>query len=478
MGQIELKKISEYKWLIPRTKGMRVEGLIYASEKIIEHIKQEETYRQVINVAHLPGIQRYSIGMPDIHWGYGFPIGGVAAMKVHGGVISPGGVGSDINCGVRTLLTPYTYTQIQNKINSLIERIFQLVPAGVGLKGRLNLSINELEDVAREGAKWAIRKGYGMEEDLESIEEYGALKGGSLDYVSSIAIKRGKPQLGTLGAGNHFLEIQRVAEIYKPEIAKKFGLFENQTTVMIHTGSRGFGHQICEDYVQLMQKVMSKYHINVPDRQLACAPIESNEGRRYFSAMAAAANYAWCNRQIIMHFVREAFHQVLKTKYEDLKLLYDVAHNIAKYEKHRINGALMTVVIHRKGATRAFPPGNPLLPEKYRETGQPVIIPGDMGTASYILVGRKEAMDETFGTVCHGAGRVLSRVKAKKIARREKLMDEFRKKGIILKAKGWRTVAEEIPEAYKDIDEVVKVVVESKLADKVAKLVPVAVMKG
>lgn len=475
-----LKRIDRFKWLIPKSNfsGMRVDGLIFASENILEHIQKEETYKQVINVAHLPGIVKYSIGMPDIHWGYGFPIGGVAAIDTNTGVISPGGVGSDINCGVRTLLTPFTHSEIKDKIEALIQEIYNNVPAGVGLKGKLRLNRNELEKVAREGAKWAVSQGLGLEDDLESIEDYGALPQGSLEYVSSTAIQRGLPQLGTLGSGNHFLEIQKVVAIYDNETAEKFGLFENQITVMVHTGSRGFGHQVCEDYIQRMQSAMDKYKIKLPDRQLASAPVNSKEGRQYISAMAAAANYAWCNREIITQYVRDAFNHILKIKHSELKLLYDVAHNIAKFEKHRVNGDYKTLVVHRKGATRAFPAGNPVLPERYKDTGQPVIIPGDMGTASYILVGLEDSMRESFGTVCHGAGRVMSRHKAKKIANKEKLYKEMRDKGIVLKSTGWRSVAEEIPEAYKDIDEVVEVVTQARLAKKVAKLVPLAVMKG
>ena len=474
-----IKKISNYKWLIPKEnfEGMRVDGLIFASENILKHIEQEETYKQVINVAFLPGIEKYSIGMPDIHWGYGFPIGGVAAINENG-VVSPGGVGSDINCGVRTLLTPLNYNDIQNKKEEILNEIYNNVPAGVGVKGKLKISKSELENVVKEGAKWAVKNNLGLEEDLESIEDYGALPSASLDYVSRTAIERGLPQLGTLGSGNHFLEIQRCTEIYDKEIAQKFGIFENQLAIMIHTGSRGFGHQICEDYIQIMQSVMDRYKIKLPDRQLASAPIDSKEGKQYLSAMASAANYAFCNREIISHYVREAFNKIFKLKISDLKLLYDVAHNIAKFEFHNLNGKKVKLLVHRKGATRAFPANHPILPEKYKETGQPVIIPGDMGTASYILVGLETSLSESFGTVCHGAGRVLSRHKAKKIANKEKIYSEFEKKGIVLKAPSWSSIAEEIPEAYKDIDEVVEVVTNSGLAKKVAKFVPIAVMKG
>ncbi len=475
-----LEKINDFKYAIKKENvpGMRVDGIIYASHQLMEHINQEETFKQVINVAFLPGIEKFSIGMPDIHWGYGFPIGGVAATNVENGVISPGGVGSDINCGVRALLTPFYYKDIQNKINQLLEIIYYKVPAGVGEEGRISLSPHELETVIREGVKWAVNKNYGYEEDLQHIEDYGQLKGASLDYVSKIAIKRGLPQLGTLGAGNHFLEIQRVSDIYDNEVSEKFGLSEDQVILMIHTGSRGFGYQICEDYLQAMQGIQQKYKITLPDRQLASAPINSPEGEQYISAMNAAANYAWVNRQMITHYVREAFEEILKVNPREIRVLYDVAHNIAKFEKHKIGDKIKNVLVHRKGATRAFAKGTTTLPEIFRETGQPVIIPGDMGTASYILTGTETTMDETFGTVCHGAGRMMSRHKAKKIANKEKLYKELNQKGITLKAKSWHSVSEEIPEAYKDIDEIVNVVVQNNLANKVVKLKPVAVMKG
>lgn len=475
-----LSKSGHFKYRIKKENfsGMLVDGLIFASENLIKHIEKEETYKQIINVAHLPGIVKYSIGMPDIHWGYGFPIGGVAAVDVETGVISPGGVGSDINCGVRTLLTPFSFNKIKNKINDLMNLIYYKVPAGVGLSGKIHLSRDELSDVSRHGVSWVVSHGYGLEEDLEHIEDFGCLKKGSLEHVSNTAIKRGLNQLGTLGAGNHFLEIQRVEEIFNKDTASQFGLEENQIVIMIHTGSRGFGYQVCADFLQSMQYVMNKYSIKLPDKQLASAPIQSPEGKAYFSSMAAASNYAWANREVIGSYVREAFNELFKTKPDEIKLLYDVAHNIAKFEKHKINGELKDLLVHRKGATRAFAPGTSVLPEKFAMTGQPVIIPGDMGTASYILAGADGAMNETFGTVCHGAGRVLSRHKARKIADKETLYKDLKKKGIILKASSWRSVAEEIPEAYKDIDEIIKVVTESNLAEKVAKLVPVAVMKG
>ncbi|MBU1078710.1 MAG: RtcB family protein [Spirochaetes bacterium] len=475
-----LVKSENFKYKIKKEKfsGMLVDGIIYASENLIRSIQKEETYKQIINVAHLPGIVEYSIGMPDIHWGYGFPIGGIAAIDAEEGVISPGGVGSDINCGVRAFTTPLFYNKIKNKINDLLNLIYHKIPAGVGLTGKIHLNRSDLSEVARTGARWAVSNGLGFDEDLENIEDQGSLKEGSLDPVSKIAIKRGLDQLGTLGAGNHFIEIQRVEKIFNSDTASKFGLREGQITVMVHTGSRGFGYQICSDYLQAMQGVMRKYKIVLPDQQLASAPIRSKEGKDYFSAMAAASNYAWANREIIGHFIREAFQECIDCDPKEIKLLYDVAHNIAKFEKHKVRNRVRDLLVHRKGATRAFGPGTIGLPDRYKSTGQPVIIPGDMGTASYILSGSDVAMKETFGTVCHGAGRVLSRRKAKQIADKEKLYSDLKKDGITLKASSWRSVAEEIPEAYKDIDEIIRVVTESGLAQKIARLRPVGVIKG
>ncbi|MBN1898113.1 MAG: RtcB family protein [Spirochaetes bacterium] len=455
---------------------MRVDGLVFASQKILDHIKQEETYKQIMNVACLPGILKYSIGMPDIHWGYGFPIGGVAAIQEEG-VVSPGGVGSDINCGVRTLLLPLRFEQIKSKKDILLNKIYDQIPVGVGRKGKIRVSHNDLTRVSVEGVRWAITRGMGMEEDLDATEDNGKLNG-SLDHVSQYAIQRGLPQLGSLGAGNHFIEIQRVEQIYNSEIAEKWGLFKDQVAVMIHTGSRGFGHQVCEDYLQSMQNISHKYKIKLPDKQLACAPIDSKEGKEYLSAMAAAANYAWCNRQIISHFIREVIVSVFKLKYDQIALLFDVAHNIAKFEDHEVDGKTIRVLIHRKGATRAFPAHHPVLSKKYSSTGQPVIIPGDMGTASYILLGTEQAIKESFGTVCHGAGRILSRKKAKKIADKESFYKKMKEKGISLKAPSWNSVAEEIPQAYKNIHDVIDVVEKAQLANRVARLVPVAVIKG
>ncbi len=479
-SKITIKKIGENKYLIPRSGGMKVDSIIFASDKLLTHIKEEEVYKQLINVAYLPGIEKYSIGMPDIHWGYGFPIGGVAAISVDdNGVVSPGGVGSDINCGVRVILTPFDYKEFIKHRERLINSIFNNVPAGVGLSGKVILNKDELQKLVEEGVKWCIEKGYGIEEDIERIEDNGKLKNGSLEYVSKVAIERGRRQIGTLGAGNHFLEIQRVDKIFDNEIAEKFGLFTNQIVIMLHTGSRGFGYQIAEDYVQKIQSIsISKYKINIPDRQLASVPINSKEGKEYLSAMAAAANYAWVNREMITYFIRKSFKEVMKVKDRNLSILYDVAHNIAKFEKHKINNKLKTVLVHRKGATRAFPAKTSILSQLYYDTGHPVIIPGDMGDSSYILVGLQKNMEESFGTVCHGAGRILSRRKAKKIADKNRLKKDMEKKDILLKSKSWRTVAEEIPEAYKDIEEVIKVVENNELAKKIVKLTPIAVIKG
>ena len=413
-----LEKVDDYRWRIPKNfqEGMRVPGLIYADSDFLEHIRTDRTLQQVANVATLPGIVRYSLAMPDIHWGYGFPIGGVAATDPsQEGVISPGGVGFDINCGVRLVRSDLELADVSKHIQRLVDGLFTSVPCGVGSRGKLRLSRSEQEKMLVEGAKWVVGRGYGTMEDVAHTEERGALQGADPSGVSQHAMERGSPQQGTLGAGNHFLEIQVIEKIYEEEIAEVFGLSEGQITVMIHCGSRGFGHQVCTDYLRVIGKAMADYGIHVPDRQLACVPVNSEEGKDYFSAMACAANYAWANRQLIMHWVRETFQRILGVSPNELgmKLVYDVAHNIAKFETH--GGKRLCV--HRKGATRAFPAGHPDLPEDYKEVGQPVIIPGDMGTNSYVLVGTERAMEETWGSTCHGAGRVMSRHAAIKAAR-------------------------------------------------------------
>lgn len=475
-----LRRIDDYRYMIPKTGGMRVPGLIYASPKLLHHIESERTPEQVMNVAHLPGIVKYSLAMPDIHWGYGFPIGGVAAMDTETGVISPGGVGYDINCGVRVLRSNLRLKDVQPRLDRLLAKIYENVPCGVGEKGKLRVSERELREVMVEGAKWMIKHGLGKPEDIERIEENGAIAGANPDKVSRRAIERGRPQLGTLGAGNHFLEIQVVEQIFDPSVAEVFGLEKGMVTVMIHTGSRGFGHQICDDYVRVMGSAMQRYGIRVPDRELACVPFRSAEGQSYFGAMAAAANFAWANRQAITHWVREAFAEVFGESPESLGLevIYDVAHNIAKIEEHEVDGKKMKLIVHRKGATRAFAAGHPQIPQVYRDVGQPVLIPGDMGTASYILVGTEKAMRETFGSTCHGAGRVMSRHEAKRRIRGEEVERRLATKGIKVRAKSYKTLSEETPEAYKDIEAVVEAVHNAGISRKIARMRPIGVVKG
>lgn len=479
----ELIKIDNNRFKIPKTykEGMRTDGLIYASEKMLQKIKEDNAPEQVANVATLPGIVGYAMAMPDIHWGYGFPIGGVAAFDVKEGIISPGGVGYDINCGVRILRTDLRINDIKNRIKELVKALFHNVPSGVGSKGKIRIDDREVKKVLKYGAQWALKKGFGWEEDIERIEEEGMLQGADPDQVSKRAIERGRPQLGTLGAGNHFLEIQVVEDIYDPTSAKALGIDEiGQVTVMIHTGSRGLGYQVCDDNVKILGRVTKKYGIEIPDRQLACAPIDSSEGRTYFEQMACAANYAWANRQCIMHWVREAFEQVLNKKAEDLgmHLIYDVAHNIAKFETHKVDGTPRKVCVHRKGATRAFAPGHKEIPAVYREIGQPVIIPGDMGTHSYLLLGTEKAMEQTFGSTCHGAGRLMSRSKAMKQTRGRRIDKELADKGIFVLSASNDVLRQEVPEAYKDIDMVVDAVHEAGISRKVARMKPLGVVKG
>ena len=476
---MNLRKISEYKWEVPKEGGMRVPGVIYASERMLKEIEQG-ALRQVKNVAHLPGIVGYSIAMPDIHTGYGFPIGGVAATRVSDGVISPGGIGYDINCGVRLLRTNLKVSDVKKRLRELLRAIYDNVPCGVGEKGKLRLSRRELEEVLVEGARWMVRRGLGKKEDLIACEEGGAIKGADPGKVPPRAYERGQPQLGTLGAGNHFLEIQEVVEVYDEKLAEEWGLRKGFVTCMIHTGSRGFGHQVCSDYLRVLERAVHKYGIHVPDKELACAPINSEEGQSYIKAMFCAANYAWANRQAITHWVRESFMQVFGIKEEELglELVYDVAHNIGKFEKHIVDGKEIEVCVHRKGATRAFPAGHPALPEKYRKTGQPVLIPGDMGTASYVLVGTELAMKETFGTTAHGAGRVMSRHEAIRRTRGRNIEREMAGKGIMVMAKSEKTLHEEVPEAYKDVDIVVDVTHRAGISRKVCKMRPIGVVKG
>jgi len=479
--EFNIKKIDDYRWEIPKSEGMKVPGRLYTNERMLKVAERDRTPLQVKNVACLPGIIKYSLAMPDMHWGYGFPIGGVAATDPdERGIISPGGIGYDINCGVRLVRTNLEQKDIKPKLRQLLSALFNIIPCGVGSTSRLKLSTSELRKVLKDGAKWAIARGYGEKEDLERCEDYGTMEGADPEKVSKTAYKRGSDQLGTLGSGNHFLEIDIVEEVFDETVANVFGLFKGQVVVIIHSGSRGLGYQVCDDYLAIMRRAVDKYHISLPDRQLSCAPLTSPEGKDYFAAMAAAANYAWTNRQIMMHWTREAFQKILNLSPKELgmKLVYDVCHNIGKFERHKLNGKEKTVFVHRKGATRAFPAGHPHVPEIYRKVGQPVLIPGDMGTNSYVLVGSERAMQETWGSTCHGAGRVLSRTAAKKAARGRSIERELEKKGIIVMAKGKGTINEEMPDAYKDVDEVVNVVEKAGLSRKVVKMTPLGVIKG
>jgi len=479
---IKLEKLDENRWLIPKTGPMRVPGLIFSDTSLIKTVLGDQSLTQVANVAALPGIVGHSLAMPDIHWGYGFPIGGVAAFDLDEGIVSPGGVGYDINCGCRLMTTLLLAHEIRPRIKELVSALFKNIPSGVGSTGGVHLSKREEADVAVKGAAWAVRKGFGSAQDLERTEDNGTMEGADPSVLSDRALKRGRNQLGTLGSGNHFVELQVVDKIYDPDKARAYDLFEGQLTVMIHSGSRGFGHQICDDFLKEMTKSTQegKYPFVVPDRQLACAPVNSDQGRRYFAAMACAANYAWANRQVIMHQVHETLGSALSITPGELgmKLLYDVCHNIAKKEQYTIEGNPMMLCVHRKGATRSLPPGHTLLPDCYRSVGQPVLIPGDMGTYSYVLAGAEKAMVRSFGSSCHGAGRVLSRTQATKMAKGRAIHRELEDKGIYVQSRGKRTLKEEMPEAYKDVSQIVEVVHGAGLALKVARLRPLGVIKG
>ncbi|MCK5410570.1 MAG: RtcB family protein [Gemmatimonadetes bacterium] len=479
---MELRQLDEYRWLLPRRGKMRVEGLVYADSRLMEDIGGDEAIRQVANVACLPGIVGRSIGMPDIHWGYGFAIGGVAAFDPdEGGVVSPGGVGYDINCGVRLLRSEITVDEMGPRLERLMNQIMRDVPAGVGAGYRSSaLGTPAVREVLTRGAAWAVDQGYGTADDLDHIESGGMLEAADADAVSDRAVKRGRPQVGTVGSGNHFVEIGYVEEIYDTKAAERLGLHPQTVTVFIHSGSRGLGHQVCTDYLDVMLAAARAYGIDLPDRQLACAPLTSPEARSYLGAMYAAGNYAFANRQVMSHRVREAFSRIFERPWEDLglRLVYDVAHNNAKWETHQVEGRERRLCVHRKGATRAFPPGHPDVPAAYRDIGQPVLIPGDMARYSYVLVGTEGAYAETFGSTCHGAGRRMSRRKAKKSVRGRDLKREFRELGIEVRASSFATVAEEIPEAYKDVAEVVDVVDRAGIGRKVARLKPLGVLKG
>ena len=479
---VEMKRVSDYVWEIPKSGKMRVPGRIYSSDKLMEALKGDQSPEQVANVAHLPGIVRHSLAMPDMHYGYGFPIGGVAATDPDGGgVISPGGVGYDISCGIRVATTNFVYEDVKDRLRDLVQALYRDIPSGVGSSGAIRkLSKTEQDRLLVMGAKWALERGYGTEEDLVHTEEGGCLDGADPGQLSERAIKRGLDQAGTLGSGNHFLEIGVVDEVFDPEAADVFGLREHGVVVWVHSGSRGLGYQVCDDFLRVMGQAVHKYGIELPDRQLACAPLDSPEAKNYVAAMKCAANYAYANRQIMMDLVRRTWQEAwgIAPSELGLKLVYDVAHNIAKFEEHEVDGRKKVVCVHRKGATRAFPAGHKDVPDVYKTVGQPVLVPGDMGTASFVLVGTPKAMAETFGSTCHGAGRAMSRSRAKKQAKGRAIHRELEDQGIWVRARGRSSLAEEMPEAYKDVDEVVEAVHQAGLSRKVARIRPVGVVKG
>ena len=476
------KKVGQltYKIEPDSSQGMRVPVTIYANENLLEKMMTDRTIRQAINVSSIPGIVGSSVVLPDGHEGYGFPVGGVAAMDAEEGMISPGGVGYDINCGVRLLRTGLKENEVRPKLKDLVTDLFNSVPSGVGSKGAIKLNQSQLDEVLVKGVGWAINNGYGNKEDAEVCEENGNIANADPDKVSDRAKKRGAPQLGSLGSGNHFLEIQKVAEIHDEEAAKRMGLEKDQVTILTHCGSRGFGHQVCSDYLRVSEQALKKYDISLPDRELACVPNSSEEGESYRKAMFAALNFAWSNRQMITHWTRKSFERVFKQSESDLEmnLVYDVAHNIAKVEKHNVDGKLRSVVVHRKGATRAFPANRDEVPSKYRDLGQPIFIPGSMGTASWVLLGQPNSMNLTFGSTAHGAGRTMSRSKARRNYTESQVKKYLSDKGIVVKSLTRDGIVEETPQAYKDVDSIVNVSHELKIATKVAKLVPIGVIKG
>lgn len=476
------KQVGPCVWELPAEYDPRmlVPARIYGNAQVLDLAFGDKSVEQLVNVAMLPGIVAYAMAMPDMHQGYGFPIGGVAAFRHEGGIISPGGVGYDINCGVRMLASKLDYEEIEDLVADLTTALFQNCPSGVGGDGTVKLSWSELEAVLEEGAEWARRKGYATDEDLERTESGGRIPGASVDAVPDRARERGRPQMGSLGSGNHFIELDVVDEVYDPDIADAFGLTPGRVVLQIHCGSRGLGHEVCGQYLRQLQDAPRRYGIAIPDRELVAAPVESTEGRAYLAAMAAAANYAFANRQVLAHAARLTFEQVLAGKVRDWSLtqVYDVAHNIAKIEEHEVEGQRQRLVVHRKGATRAFPPGHPELAPVFQATGQPVLVPGSMGTASYVLAGTAAALKETFGSSCHGAGRVMSRKAAMRDARGEQVRASLQQQGIVVRTHSLRGLAEEAPRAYKDVDIVVDSVVGAGIARKVARVVPVAVIKG
>ena len=481
MNNIKLRQLDEQIWEIPREGRMRVPARIYASEQLLEKIKSDKTLTQLRNATELPGIQKYAIALPDAHQGYGFPVGGVAALDAHDGVISPGAIGYDINCGVRVCKTNLSFEDLAGQEAALVNLLYESIPKGIG-RGSIvgEISTEDLDAVSTKGVQWALENGYATEEDMLHCEDEGIRRGADPSAVSNDAKSRGRMQLGSLGSGNHFLEVQKVSKIHDTEIAKQYGLFEGQIVFTIHCGSRGFGHQICTDYLRRVEQEHRDLMQQLPDRELACAPVASEAGQGYYKAMNCAINYAWCNRQLIMHQARSCFEQIFDQSWQELQmeLLYDVAHNIGKKETHDIGGAMKEVYVHRKGATRSFPAGRQELPRAYRDVGQPVIIPGSMGTGTYVLQGSQSAMDETFGSTAHGAGRLFSRTKAKKQWKAADVTRELRERGIYVRGQSNATIAEEAPGAYKDLDEVVDVSHQLGLGMRVAKLQPVCNIKG
>lgn len=478
----DFNRIGDIVWEIPKEyrDDMTVPARLYASEGLLDEILNDRSIEQLVNSATLPGLVRYALAMPDIHQGYGFPIGGVVASRISNGVISPGAIGYDINCGVRLLGSSLDREDLSGRLADLASALYKNCPSGVGQSGHVRLSIDELDEVLADGSRWALRAGYARQEDIPRTEESGELKGADPSTISKRAKKRGKTQVGTLGAGNHFIEIDEVVATYDEAAADAMGLRPGQIVVQIHCGSRGFGHQVCTDYVRSFQKSLSKYNIQLPDRELVYAPFQSPEGQDYYAAMKCAANYAFANRQVLAHYVRRSFEEALagKAKNWDIFQIYDIAHNMGKVEQHEVNGETVEVCVHRKGATRAFGPGFEGLPPEYRAVGQPVLVPGSMGTSSWVLVGTQESMDETFGSTCHGAGRTMSRTRAKKTVWGEDLRDELQGRGIEVRAGSMPGLAEEAPIAYKNVDDVVEVVSEAGIAKKVAQLQPMAVIKG
>lgn len=478
-----LIRLSDCCWKIPKSykAEMRVDGLIYASDELIDQVRHDQAPEQVANVATLPGIQVASLAMPDIHWGYGFTIGGVCATDPdEGGVISPGGVGYDINCGVRLIRTNLTHDEVKPHLTRLIEELFKNVPTGVGRSGKYRFSMPELRELMAEGVGYLQRRGLATDADIENTEARGRIDGAEPGNVSDRAVQRGASQCGTLGSGNHFMEVQIVESILDERAADVLGLRLNQVCVMIHSGSRGLGYQVCDDALMQLRGVPEKYGIVLPDRQLACAPVLSPEGQHYLGAMRAAANFGFCNRQLLTWQAREVFESVFGRPWQEMQmsLMYDVAHNIAKFEEHVVGREQRKVWVHRKGATRAFPPGHPEIPTHYRAVGQPVIIPGDMGRASWVLVGQQGSMEQTFGTTCHGAGRVLSRTKAVALSKGRRIDKELLSRGVVARAQSWKGLAEEQPDAYKDVNLVVDVVHQAGLSKKVARMKPIGVIKG